>query len=313
LRTHALGTSGLEVSVLSLGSWRTFERIPRDQALAVLQAALAAGITFLDDARYDDETGTAPLATGYSEVLFGELLRATGHARASLVLANKLWWEFWPGQSALEELEGSLERTGLDYLDLQYALPPPPGLAIEDLVREMAGLVGSGKVRAWGVANWAPAQIEQATVVARAEGLPLPCAAQLQYSLVNRSVVEDPAMLEALDGAGASVVASASLAYGALSGKYASASAAGRIAEDAHGEGYAAARAAAAALEQLAGRLGSRPASLAYAFALAHPAVASVLFGATRPEQVVENVAAVELLARLSEGDLAALRTVGRS
>jgi aryl-alcohol dehydrogenase-like predicted oxidoreductase len=310
LRTHALGASGIEVSVLSLGSWRTFERIPRSQALAVMQTALDRGITFLDDARYDDETGTAPLASGYSEVLFGELLRATGRARESLVIANKLWWQFWPAERAHEELEGSLGRTGLDYLDLLYALPPPPGLSIEDLARELAGLVETGKVRAWGVANWTPDQVERATAVARAERLPPPCAAQLQYSLVNRSVVEDPAMLDALAHAGASVVASASLAYGALSGKYASAGVEGRVAADVHGASYDAARAAAAALERLAERLDSRPATLAYAFALANPAVASVLFGATRPEQVVENVAAAELLARLDDADLAELRAV---
>jgi aryl-alcohol dehydrogenase-like predicted oxidoreductase len=310
LRTHALGTSEIEVSVLSLGSWRTFERIPRSQALAVMQTALDLGITFLDDARYDDETGTAPLASGYSEVLFGELLRGTGRARDTLVLANKLWWQFWPEQTAAEELEGSLSRTGLDYLDLEYALPPPPGLSIDDLVREVAGLVGSGKVRAWGVANWTPDQVERAVTVARAEHLPLPCAAQLPYSLVNRSVVEDPAMLDALGRAGASVVASASLAYGALSGKYAAEGVTGRIATDVQDESYDAARAAAARLEQLAERLGSRPATLAYAFALAHPAVASVLFGATRPEQVVENVAAADLLARLGEAELAELRAI---
>jgi aryl-alcohol dehydrogenase-like predicted oxidoreductase len=310
LRTRALGASGIEVSVLALGSWRTFERIPRSQALAVMQTALELGITFLDDARYDDETGTAPLASGYSEVLFGELVRATGRARESLVLANKLWWQFWPGQSALEEVEGSLQRAGLDYLDLEYALPPPPGLSIDDLVREVAGLIDSGKVRAWGVANWTPDQIERAVTVARAERLPLPCAAQLPYSLVSRSVVEDPAMRDALGHAGASVVASASLAYGALSGKYAAAGAEGRIAAEVHGASYDAARSAATALERLAGRLGSRPATLAYAFALAGPAVASVLFGATRPEQVVENVAAGELLAGLDEADLAALRAI---
>jgi L-glyceraldehyde 3-phosphate reductase len=310
LRTYPLGTSAIEVSVFSLGSWRTFERIPRSQALAVMQTALDVGITFLDDARYDDETGSAPLASGYSEVLFGELVRATGRPRDELVLANKLWWQFWPAQSALEELEGSLQRTGLDYLDLEYALPPPPGLEIDDLVRELAGLIDSGKVRAWGVANWTPEQIARATRVARAERLPLPCAAQLPYSLVNRSIVEDRAMLEALGEAGASVVASASLAYGALSGKYASGRAAGRIAEEVQDESYGPARAAAAALGLLGARLGAAPATLAYAFALAHPSVASVLFGATRPEQVVENVAAVELLGRLSDAELAELRAV---
>jgi aryl-alcohol dehydrogenase-like predicted oxidoreductase len=85
-----LGSSGLEVSALSLGSWRTFERIPRADGLAVMTAAREAGITFLDDARYDDETGKAPIPTGYSEVVFGELFRAAGWRRDEVVVANKL-------------------------------------------------------------------------------------------------------------------------------------------------------------------------------------------------------------------------------
>ena len=73
--------SECDVSRLSLGSWRTYERISRDEGLAVMHAARDAGITFLDDARYNDETGTAPIPTGYSEVLFGELFRAAGWQR----------------------------------------------------------------------------------------------------------------------------------------------------------------------------------------------------------------------------------------
>ena len=73
-----LGASGLDVSVLALGSWRTYERIPHEQGLEVMRAARELGIDFLDDARYDDESGTAPIRTGYSEVVFGELLRRSG-------------------------------------------------------------------------------------------------------------------------------------------------------------------------------------------------------------------------------------------
>ena len=85
LPLRPLGSSGPEVSVMSLGSWRTYERIPREQGLAVMRAARDAGITFLDDARYDDETGDAPIPTGYSEVVFGELFRAAGWARDEVV------------------------------------------------------------------------------------------------------------------------------------------------------------------------------------------------------------------------------------
>ena len=116
-----LGHSGIEVSRLALGSWRTYERISRDQGVRVMRAAREAGINFLDDARYNDETGTRPIPTGYSEMVFGELFRAAGWRRDEAVVSNKLWWEFWPDESPGQELAGSLGRMGLDYIDLIYS------------------------------------------------------------------------------------------------------------------------------------------------------------------------------------------------
>jgi len=311
LAHRPLGGSGIDVSELSLGSWQTYEHLPREQALAVMLAAREAGIDFLDDARYDDRTGTAPLATGWSEVIFGELFRAAGWKRDGVVVANKLWWEFWPDQSAAQELDGSLGRMQFDYLDLAYSEIPPAGLELAQLVHDVTRLIASGKLRAWGVLNWRAEQIREAARNAREEGLPPPCAAQLPYSLVHRSPVEDPATTAALEEAGASVVASASLAYGALSGKYAAPGTHGRIAGKLADPRWQDALAAGERLVELARRLDTAPATLAYAFALANPVVASVLFGATRPEQVAENVAAAELLNRLGDDDLAELRRIG--
>ena len=105
---RTLGASGIRVSPIALGSWQTFERMDRGDAERLLAHALTRGIDFLDDARYDDETGSAPLASGYSEVLFGELFRAVGADPRTVSVSNKLWWEFWPRQTAVAELEGSL-------------------------------------------------------------------------------------------------------------------------------------------------------------------------------------------------------------
>jgi len=88
MERRPLGASGIEVSALSLGSWRTFERIPKETGVAVMTAARELGIDFLDDARYDDVTGAAPLPTGYSEVVFGELFRAAGWKRDAVVVGN---------------------------------------------------------------------------------------------------------------------------------------------------------------------------------------------------------------------------------
>ena len=154
-----LGPPALEVSRLSLGSWRTFERISRDDGLAVMRAAREAGINFLDDARYNDETGKAPIPTGYSEVLFGELFRAAGWQRDETIVCNKLWWEFWPDQSAAEELDGSLGRMGLDHIDVIYANVPPDALPLEQMVHDVAGLIAAGKARAWAIVNWPADQL----------------------------------------------------------------------------------------------------------------------------------------------------------
>ncbi|MBO0785105.1 MAG: aldo/keto reductase [Actinobacteria bacterium] len=311
LNPRPLGESGIDVSELSLGSWRTYERLPRETGIAIMRAARDEGITFFDDARYDDETGTAPIPTGHSEVVFGELFRGAGVRRDEVVVANKLWWEFWPQQSAAAELDASLQRMGFDYVDLIYANPPPAGLPVAGLVAAVGGLVAAGKARAWAVVNWQADQLAEAAGAARAEGIAPPCTAQLPYSLVQRSWVEDEAMTRALTAAGAGVVASFCLAGGVLTGKYRSGQAAGRAAGTLDDPRVAPAVAAADELAALASRLGTTAAALALAFPLASPAVTSVLFGATGPEQLRANCAASKLAARLSPGDLSALRQIG--
>jgi len=119
-------------------------------------AAREAGINFLDDARYNDETGQAPLPTGYSEVVFGELFRAAGWRRDEVVVSNKLWWEFWPDQSPAQELAGSLARMGLDHIDLIYSEVPPDGVGHQDAIEMITRLIRAGTARAWGDAELDP-------------------------------------------------------------------------------------------------------------------------------------------------------------
>jgi aryl-alcohol dehydrogenase-like predicted oxidoreductase len=311
LSARPLGAAGIEVSPLSLGSWRTYERLPAETGGAILRAARDEGINFFDDARYDDETGTAPLRTGYSEVVFGNLFRAAGLRRDEAVVANKLWWEFWPGQSAAAELDASLQRMGFDHIDVIYANAPPPGLTVADLVAAAAGLVTSGKARAWGLVNWPADLAGQAVEAAARLGVTPPCAIQLPYSLVRRSWVEDPAMTRALEASGAGLIASFCLAGGVLSGKYLAGPAAGRAAGTLEDPRVTPAVAAARELARLAARLDTTSAALALAFPFTHPAVTSVLFGATSAEQVRADCAAAGLLARLSPADLAQLQRIG--
>jgi aryl-alcohol dehydrogenase-like predicted oxidoreductase len=305
-----LGGSSLEVSALSLGSWRTFERIGRDEGLAVMEAARRAGIAFLDDARYDDETKTAPIPTGYSEVVFGELFARSRFDRSEVVVANKLWWEFWPEQSAADEVEGSLGRMGFEYLDVIHSSTLPESLPLDVVVESIGGLLDAGKARCWAIVNWTGETLERVGDLCESSGVAQPSAAQLPYNLLRRDWVEGPEMRRALARTGASVVASAVLAGGALTGKYAQGGT-GRLSGPLDNPALRAAATPVRALQSLAAEIETSPATLCIAFALANPAVASVLFGATTPEQVSQNCQAADLLERLDDRQLERLRRVG--
>jgi aryl-alcohol dehydrogenase-like predicted oxidoreductase len=288
-----LGASGIDVSIMSLGSWRTYERMSRDDGLAVMRAARDAGIDFLDDARYDDETGTAPIRTGWSEVVFGELFRSSGWRRDDVTIANKLWWEHWPDEDAATELDGSLDRMELDHVDLIYAISPPLALPVVTVVEQVAGLISSGRARAWGTGMWSGEQLSEALDVCDATGAPRPVAAQMGCSLAEHRQATDPTIRAALDRGPIGLVAAHVLAGGTLSGKYL---------DDPNGPGRAGGddnpvarrgKELAVRLAELGDDWGFPAAHLAIAYALGHPNLASILFGATSPEQVRANAAAV--------------------
>ncbi|HWF80846.1 MAG TPA: aldo/keto reductase [Streptosporangiaceae bacterium] len=306
-----LGSSGLMVSRLALGSWRTYERISREQGVAVMRAAREAGITLLDDARYNDETGTAPIPTGYSEVVFGELFRAAGWRRDEAVVSNKLWWEFWPRQTPASELAGSLDRMGLDYIDLIYTVLPPDDVPLDDAVGMITELISAGTARAWGTLGWPPDLMERAWRVAEAAGVPGPAATQPPYSLVNRAEVENQRMREVTAAREIAIVASYALAGGVLTGKYDHDPQAGRATGLLDTPRYAAGVAAGRELARFAAEIGRDPAQLAIAFALGDPSVTTVLFGATRPEQIRSNLAALDVARELTPGERSRLAAIG--
>jgi aryl-alcohol dehydrogenase-like predicted oxidoreductase len=307
----SLGSSGIQVSRLALGSWRTYERVGPEQGLRVMTAARDAGITFLDDARYNDETGRAPIPSGYSEVIFGDLFRAAGWRREDTIVANKLWWEFWPGQTPAQELAASLRRMRLDYIDLIYSDKLPPAVPVQDAVAMIGALIQGGTARAWGALNWDPAQIELAWQVAERAGLPGPVAAQPPYSLIHREAVENPLMRSLAADRDLAIIASYTLAGGVLTGKYDQDPDAGRAAGTLTSPRLAPAVAAGRDLAALAREAGRDPASLAMAFALLNPAVAAVLFGATRPEQVTANLTALSVAGSLSPDERRRLTAIG--
>lgn len=305
-----LGNSGIQVSCFALGSWMTYEFMAEKDALAVMRAGIEQGINFLDDARYNDRTGHAPIKTGYSEVLFGRLLRAGAWKRQELVIANKLWYEFYPEQCAAQELEGSLGRLEMDYLDLVYCETPPAGLSIRQMVQDVNDLIKSGKLRAWGVLNWSVEQIAEAHRVAVADGLTPPCAAQLSYSLLRRYPIETDEARKVFRDANVSIVASYSLYGGLLSGKYSSEEKIrGRFQEQEIEEMNARGLVERVnRVTRIAEALGCSPAQLALAYCLENKLVASVLFGATKVSQVQDNLGALDVLPRLTPQVMMELR-----
>ncbi len=307
----SLGASGIQVSRLALGSWRTYDRISGEQGIRVMHAARDVGINFLDDARYNDETGHAPIATGYSEVEFGELFRGAGWRRDDTIVSNKLWWEFWPDESPAQELAGSLARMRFDYVDLIYSEVPPDGVGLEDAIEMITGLIRAGVARAWGTLNWTPEQMERAWDIADREGVPGPVATQPPYSLIRREIVEDPAMRRLAAAGNVAIVASYTLAGGVLTGKYDQDPGAGHRTGTLGQPRVVPAVEAGRELVALARDIGRDPAHLAMAYTLLNPAVTTVLFGATRPEQVTASLGALEVADQLTLDERDRLAAVG--
>jgi L-glyceraldehyde 3-phosphate reductase len=245
-------------------------------------------------------------------VLFGELFRAVGADRHAITVSNKLWWEFWPEQDAVGELEGSLERMGFDRLDLLYSSTLPDAVPVPVAVEQIAAVLATGRVTAWSVVNWSAAAISEAAREAERQGVPHPCAAQLPYSLATLDWVEDPSMEAALEVTGASLVPSASLAGGALTGKYGEGGR-GRLRAEPDSPRRRREFALGAALREPARRLQTTPATLAIAFTLVHPRTAATLVGATAPAQIDAALEAVSLAERLTAEDVAQLRELPRS
>ena len=265
-----------------------------------MRAAREAGIDFLDDARYDDETGTR---TDPDRLVRGRLRRAVPRRRVArattVVVANKLWWEFWPEQCAAGELEASLGRMGFDHVDLIYCERPPAGLSVDEVVAQAGALIAAGKARAWGLLELARGAARGGRPQRRGAGRPgsgggrscptASCAGRRSRTPTWRRRSAPP---------GASVVASAVLAGGALSGQVR-----GGRPHRRGPPGPAASRRSATtprsrppsppppSCARSPRSLDTAPAALAIAFALSHDSVASVLFGATSPAQIAENVA----------------------
>ncbi|MDX6625464.1 MAG: hypothetical protein QOE56_453 [Solirubrobacterales bacterium] len=294
LPTRHLGDSPLEVTVVGLGCNNFGRRLDGDGTAAVLEAALAAGINFFDTA---DIYGGA----GASEQLMGEALRGR---REEYVLATKFGMEMSGAEGVPDvprgsreyirwAVAGSLERLGIDRIDL-YQYHEPDGVTpIAETLEALDELVREGTVTAVGCSNFSAAELEDADRVARERGLARFVSLQNHYSLVERGIEAEVA--PTCERLGVSILPFFPLEKGLLSGKYRRGEPAPAGTRLAGGGEVAGAEQfdVIEAIEAFAAERGITTIDVAIAGLAAQPAVASVIAGATKPEQVEANVAAL--------------------
>jgi voltage-dependent potassium channel beta subunit len=304
-----LGKSGLQVSALSLGAWVTYGgQVGEEIAYQCMETAIKAGVNFFDNAE--------AYADGEAETVMGKVIKKAGWKRSDLVISTKIFWGGrGPNDSGLSRkhvIEGtlaSLERLQLEYVDLIFCHRPDIHTPIEETVRAMSYLIDQGKAFYWGTSEWSPNKIMQAHAVARREHLIPPLMEQPEYNMFNRQRVEGHyAHLYQEIGLGTTIWSP--LDSGILTGKYNQG-----IPKDSRldldgfdwlREGYESQEGKekikkVGQLMPIAEELGCTMAQLALAWCLKNPNISTVITGASKPEQVVENIAALEIVPQLTD------------
>ncbi len=299
-----LGSTGLKLSELSLGAWVTYGgQVGEEVALKCISAAYEAGVNFFDNAE--------AYAHGNAETVMGNVIKKLGWRRENIVVSSKVFWGGdGPNDKGLsrkhvyEACRNSLRRLQLDYLDLFFCHRPDPNTPIEETVRAMDNLITQGRILYWGTSEWSAADIMRAHALAREYGLTPPQMEQPQYNMLHRDRVEQE-YLPLYREIGLGTTIWSPLASGLLTGKYRKGIPPGsRAALD----GYQWLKDSiitpennetVARLEPIAHDLGCTMAQLALAWCLKNSNVSTVITGASRPEQVVENMKAVEVVPKL--------------
>lgn len=285
--TRKLGPNGPEVSLLGLGSWHTWDRMPFEEAVAIVREAVDAGVNLFDVAYYN--MGPHP-DDSPTDLIWARAIAEAGISRDQYIFSGKLWLWDYPAQDFTQQLSVSLERVGIERADtavigdyIQIDIPA----VVEDVARQIdAGLLGS-----WGVNNWPYADFAAARDYAAVHELPLPTFAQLKYGIARRSMAEGPLYGNLFRAGELGLQASDTFEGGILAGnkntKRQIGADPGSIREQI--------KAVAGRVEQIAEQFDASPAQLGIAFCLANPGVANVLFGVSRIGQLRDNLAAVAL------------------
>jgi voltage-dependent potassium channel beta subunit len=313
-----LGKSGLKVSEFSFGSWVTFaKQVDLAPAKALLTAAYDAGINFFDNAEGYE--------AGKSELVMGQAIQELGWSRDSYVVSSKVFWGGEkPTQRGLsakhvtEAAHAALRRLQVDHLDLYFCHRPDIDTPIEETVRAMHNLIVQGKVLYWGTSEWSGQQITEAHLVARRDGLTPPTMEQPQYNLFERDKVErDYAPVYDTFGLGTTIWSP--LASGLLTGKYNEG-----VPQDSRAalQGYEWLREIiegpkgrkrveqVKALAKIADGAGMPIHHLALLWCLANPRVSTVILGASRLEQLTDNLAALDHKSAMTPDLMAAIEDV---
>lgn len=308
MQYRRLGGSGLQVSVLSFGSWVSFDnQMKDDMALECMQAAFDAGCNFFDNAE--------AYAAGESEAIMGRVFKSLGWARHSYIVSTKFFWGIHGNtrnmrntlnrKYLMQAIDGSLERFGLDFIDLVYCHRPDPNTPIEETVWAMSDMISSGKALYWGTSEWSADEIRAAWHIADRHHLHKPVMEQPQYNLLTRDRVEKE-YARLYDDIGLGTTIWSPLASGLLTGKYRdgvpSDSRAALPGYEWLGERLtdAASLAKVENLRPIADELGCSMAQLAIAWCAINPRVSTVITGASRPSQVLENFEALRVMEQLT-------------
>ena len=309
MQYRRLGRAGLQVSELSLGSWVTYaNQVDVDAAVEMMAAAYDSGVNFFDNAE--------AYAGGKSEEVMGAALRKLGWQRLNYVVSTKFFWGIPDAVTVnrhhtlnrkylMQAIDGSLQRFGLDYVDLAYCHRGDPNTPIEETVHAMSDMITQGKALYWGTSEWTASDIRAAWDIADRHHLHKPVVEQPQYHLFHRAKVEQE-FARLYDDIGLGLTTWSPLASGLLTGKYRSG-----IPADSRGamqnlaflhDGLTdkARNEAVARLEPIARDLGATTAQLAIAWAAKNPRVSSVITGASSVKQLKDNLKAAALIEQLT-------------
>jgi voltage-dependent potassium channel beta subunit len=306
MQYRRLGSSGLKLSELSFGSWVTYgNQLAEDSARECMAAAHDAGVNFFDNAEV--------YARGQSETIMGVALAKLGWRRSSYVVSTKFYWGLNDGPNEkntlnrkylMQAIDGSLKRLKLDHVDLVFCHRPDPDTPLEEVVWAMHDMIRTGKALYWGTSEWEAAAIAAAWHVADKHHLAKPVMEQPQYNLFHRERVERE-YARLYDDPGIGLTTWSPLASGLLSGKYNDGIPPGSRATI-KGYEWLAERivdpvklAQVRSLAPVAADLGCTLAQLALAWCLKNPHVTTVITGASRASQVVENMRCLEVVPKL--------------